>query len=457
MKMIKSFYEQLTGIFRTVIIFFLICFVLLFACGYAVINKQLKENAEVELLIFAKNCNYIFDSVFKSSLNIRNYIEDNYRVSFGNNIRLDDSGNITQFIESQCGVLDSVAEIFVYDLNGRVFTKDGVFDEDAIYYAYYDVGNNDFEKWRSELENLQGVGVGKINTSTILDISRSESKTLEYMRYYNVKGQPIVVVYEMPLASFLKGKYGNGSYGIMLPDSEVYFNNDLIMNSLKGIEDGNENDMVHFWHNKSLYVMSHYYSNTYTCKYIYVQSYKVYFDYVIKFGGVFLGLTMIFFVLAVWFSKRSSRRTVEPIKVVMREISVDDLYSQNEMMNILSYLKKNKQEVAQYKGLIERYNSKMQSVGIEHILTNFIYSPEKEDLFDKYKLTFPFDNYYVAIFKINKNDSKSVRTEIKEFLMQLCGDSGICYNVQIKEIVASIISCDKRGAGILEQRNWYIN
>lgn len=452
MKMIKSFYTQLTEIFRIVIIFFLICSLLLFAWGSVVINKQLQENAKVELLLFAKDCDYIFDSVFKSSLNIRNYIEDNYKESLRNNIRLDNRGNITQFIESQSGVLDSVAEIFVYDLNGRVFTKYGVFDEESIYYAYYDIGDNDFNKWRSEIESLNGESVGKINTSTILDISHSESKTLEYMRYYNVKGQPIVVVYEMPLASFLRGKYENGRYGIMLPDSEVYFGTDLIMDAVKGIENDNENDMVPFWHNKSLYVMSHYFSNTYTCKYIYVQSYKAYFDYVIKYGGVFLGLTMIFLLLAVWFSRWSSRRTVEPIKAVMREISLDNSYSQNEMMNILSYLKKNKQEVAQYKGLIEQYNNKMQSVGIEHILTNFIYSPEKEDLFDKYKLTFPFDNYYVAIFKINKNDLDNVISEINEFLMQLCGDSGICYNVQIGGIVASIVNCNSDLCPVLENK-----
>ena len=452
MKRIKSFYAQLRGIFRIVIFFFLICSFLLFVWGSFVINKQLQENAKTEMLLFARNCDYIFDSVFSSSQNIRNYVEDNYKESLRNNVRLDDSGSIVGFINSQCSALDSVAEIFLYDSSGKVFTKDGIFDEETIYYSYYDVENNSMKKWHDEIESLNGTSIGKIKTSTILHHSLTEMKTIEYQKYYTVGGQSIVIVYEIPLTSFLKDKYKNGNYGIMLPNEETYPKEDLILTAAKSVRSDNENDIVSFSYNKALYMMSNYYSNTYSCKYIYVQSYRSYFEYAIKYGSVFFGITLIFFILAFWFSRLYSKRTYEPIKAAMNEISLDNSGNQNEIMNILNYLKKNKQEVTNYKGLIEQYNSKMQSVGIEHILTNFIHSSEKVDLSDKYKLTFLFDNYYVAIFKINKEDSDSVKAEIEEFLAQLCGDEGIYYDVMIGGILASVVNCDNELCAVFENK-----
>lgn len=89
MKKIKSFYAQLMGIFRIVVAFFLVCSFLLFIWGSVVINKQLQKSSKTELLLFAKNCDYIFDSVFNSSVNIRNYIEDNYKEVLRGNGRIE--------------------------------------------------------------------------------------------------------------------------------------------------------------------------------------------------------------------------------------------------------------------------------------------------------------------------------------------------------------------------------
>ncbi len=452
MKKMKSFYSQLMGIVRVAAFFFLMCSFFLFIWGSLVINKQLQENTKTELLLFAKNCDYNFDSAFNSSMNIRDYIEDNYKESLKNNLRLDNSGNLVGFIDSQCAVMDSVSDIFVYDLNGRVFTKDGIFDEESVYYSYYDVRNNNFEKWHDEIQSLQGMSIGKINTATVLNIFRTEIKTIEYLKYYKVGGQPIVVVYELPLTSFLKGKYSNGNYGIMLSDLEIYPNDDLILSAAQGVKGDNENSIVPFLYNKSLYMMSNYYSNTYSCKYIYVQSYKSYSEYAIEYGGVFFGITLFFLIIALWFSKKSSKRTFEPIKAAIKEISLDNSDGQNEIMNILNYLKENKQEVTNYKGMIEQYNRKMQSVGIEHILTNFIYSPEKADLSDKYKLTFLFDNYYVAVFKIDTENFDSIKEEIEEFLQQLCGDVGIYYDVKIGGILAGVINCNDELCQVFEHK-----
>ena len=452
MKRIKSFYAQLMGIFRVAVFFFLVCAFVLFIWGSVVINKQLQANTKTELLLFAKNCDYIFDSVFSSSLNIRSYIEDNYKESLRNDMRLDNSGNIVGFIDSQCAVLDSVAGIFVYDLNGKVFTRYGIFDEDSVYYSYYDTRDKSFDEWHNEIESLRETSVGKIATSTFLDIFHSEVKTIEYLKYFKMGGQPIVVVYEMPLGSFLKGKYRNGNYGVILPNSEIYPNEDLILTAVKSVKSDNENAIVPFSHNKSLYMMSNYYSNTYSCKYIYVQSYRTYFEYALKYGSVFFGITLFFFILAAIFSRWLSRRTYEPIRAALSEISPDNSDNQNEITNILNYLKKNKQEITNYKGLIENYNRKMQSVGIEHILTNFISSPEKADLSDKYKLTFLFDNYYVAVFKINSEDAESIKAEIEAFLAELCGDNGIYYDVQIGGIAASIINCDDELCATFENK-----
>ena len=121
---------------------------------------------------------------------------------------------------------------------------------------------------------------------------------------------------------------------------------------------------------------------------------------------------------------RSSKRTVEPIKTALKEASLDVSDGQNEIINILNCLKKNNQEIVKYKGLIEQYNSKMQSVGIERILMNFIHSFEKVDLSDKYKLSFPYDNYYVLIFKMNVQISDDIKDKVEEILRQFCGDSG---------------------------------
>ena len=126
LKTVKSFYDQLTGIFRIVIVFFLVCSFILFVWGTAVINKQLKENSKIELMLFAKNCDYIFDSMFRNSLNIRDFIEDNYKESLRKNIRLDNSANLVDFIESQSISTDSVAGIFVYDMKGK-YSRDTAF------------------------------------------------------------------------------------------------------------------------------------------------------------------------------------------------------------------------------------------------------------------------------------------------------------------------------------------
>lgn len=450
MKKKKSFYAQLIRIFRIIVLFFLLCSFVLFTWGSVVINRQLKENAEMELMLFSKNCDYVFDSVFRNSLNIRDYIEDNYKNSLRRNIRLNNSGRIVEFIASQCVTMDSVSEIFVFDLKGKVITKDGIYDEELIYDAYYDVNDNSFDKWYGEIESLKGMNTGKINISTILNHSRSEMKAMEYIRYYEVGGQPIIVVYEMPLTSFLKGKYSNGNYGIIMANSELFSNEGLVSDAVKVFDEENEGNHTRFIHNKSLYMMSHYYSNTHTCRYIYIQPYSSYFEYIINYGSIFFGITLFFFIVSFGFMIRSSKQTVEPIKAALKEASFDVPDGQNEIMNILDCLKKNNQEIIEYKGLIEQYNSKMQSVGIERILMNFIHSFEKVDLSDKYKLTFPYDNYFVVIFKINEQTSDNLKEKIEEILKQLCGDSGIYYDVQIGELVASIINCNDESYPELE-------
>ncbi len=103
MRKIKSFYAQLRGIFRIVVFFFLVCSFLLFVWGSVVINKQLQENAKTELLLFAKNCDYIFDSVFSGSISIKDYIEDNCKDSLRNGGGLD-GNNVEGFIGSQCDI-----------------------------------------------------------------------------------------------------------------------------------------------------------------------------------------------------------------------------------------------------------------------------------------------------------------------------------------------------------------
>ena len=179
----------------------------------------------MEFLLFTKKCDDSLDSVFDSSRNISDYIDSHYNDRYNP----DRHKNICEFISSQQNVLDEVEGIFIYDMNGNVYTKDGLFDMESVYYAYYNLPNNEYQKWHDKINSFNDNPVGEIGISTVLNMDHNQTRVVEYWKYYKIGKNPFLIVYDIDIGKFFGDKYRSGNYGVMLNDDTLYPEDDLMI------------------------------------------------------------------------------------------------------------------------------------------------------------------------------------------------------------------------------------
>lgn len=433
------------------LMFFLFCSLVLFLWSSLTIDKQMKRNRDTEFLLFTKKCDNSFDSIFKSSKNIKDFFSTHYLNVANNKDDKESIHDICEFIASQQTVLYEVIDVFVFDEEGNVYTKDGLFDLETIYYSYFDVTGNDFETWNNRILSFHDDTVGKISLSSILTSSHVQTRTVEYMKYYEIKKHPIVILYDIDMGKFFGDKYRTGSYGVIFQDNTVYPEDEL-MTETKNILAYSEDRNIEFDFNNTKYAAYVSTSNTYACRYIYVQQYKYLIREMLVYCGIFALIIFLFSVVAYAMSLRFSKHTYLPIKSIVDEISSSQNSKQDELRDILAYFQNNKRQIDDYNDLIRQYSHKMQAVGVERILTNSVFS--NKILLERYKIDFNFENYLVAIIRFS--DNFSVFDEEFEGIIakHFCNEHSVYYYVITNNMIVGIINCDNDFAKrIHDERN----
>lgn len=394
----KKFYKQLLVSYLLIIVTFFIFSMFIFSGTQNVIKKQTEESLSSDLLMYSKKGDTNFNAILHCADNLNNYLIHQKGVI--QNLQPDRSSiqSISGFLNAQTVSNNFIEAILIYNpVTGKMITDFGLFDPEVIYYTYY--GDKAmFDSWLGRLQ--AGGGLPTIEFLDGITTDRAKCKIMEYSYSVNIDKTACSIVYIVNLNQCFS--YTTTNFLLLSPDSKLYLGNsqtrEIAVHALSELTN-TYNSSIPIKHGSQHYMLSIVESQFFKCHFIQIEGYSNYWEYIRKYKTIFWLYLMICIVVCVFMAMYIAKLNYRPVESIISNLPAGYKSGANEFYDIRSYLKEKERDERQFSLKIKNYAQMLTSIGVEHILYNFIDSEELTELRMRYDIGFEYECYFVVIFE----------------------------------------------------------